>query len=274
MIIRRKLFCEVSPLTYKISYELHVFKRKVHDLITGNIATEKSKELLPHKVFSHKSLMRRGLHKVPIQIEEAKVTNLRIASPKISNIIIKPGEVFSFWNLIGRCTEKEGYQMGLMIHNDGELKKGTGGGLCQFSNLIHWMILHTPLEIVEKHHHEQIDMFPDAKRDVPFGSGTSIVFNYLDYRFKNTTKSTYQLVTFVSDNYLHGELYSSDIQNLRYEVKIEQEKFVQKDDKIYRCGKIYQYCYDNNNTLINRTLIKVNHAEVLYSPNNIDIVDE
>ncbi|WP_368754478.1 VanW family protein, partial [Klebsiella pneumoniae] len=91
-------------------------------------------------------------HKVPIQIEEAKVTNLRIASPKISNIIIKPGEVFSFWNLIGRCTEKEGYQMGLMIHNDGELKKGTGGGLCQFSNLIHWMILHTPLEIVEKHH--------------------------------------------------------------------------------------------------------------------------
>ncbi len=179
--MKRKLFCEISPLTYKISYESRILKRQITD--SYRWCSAGSQAQLPYLIFSHQSLMRRGLRKVPIPVEEAKVANLKIAAPKVSHIIIRPGETFSFWHLVGRCTEKSGYQNGLMVANDGELKKGTGGGLCQFSNLIHWMILHTPLEVVEKYHHEQVDMFPDANREVPFGSGTSIVYNYLDYRF-------------------------------------------------------------------------------------------
>jgi vancomycin resistance protein VanW len=29
-----------------------------------------------------------------------------------------------------------------------------GGGLCQFTNLLHWVALHSPLEIAEHHHHD------------------------------------------------------------------------------------------------------------------------
>ena len=53
------------------------------------------------------------------------------------------------------------------------MKKGVGGGLCQMANMIHWLILHTPLEVTELHHHSDA-LFPDVKRRVPFGTGTSI----------------------------------------------------------------------------------------------------
>ncbi|WP_220738671.1 VanW family protein [Leuconostoc miyukkimchii] len=268
----RKLFCEISPLTYKISYESRIVKRKVSDYLLGQLAVEKISDQLPYLVFSHKSLMRRGLRRVPVPVEEAKVANLKLAAPKVNHILIKPGETFSFWHLVGRCTEAAGYQNGLMVANDGELKKGTGGGLCQFSNLIHWMILHTPLDVVEKYHHEQVDMFPDANREVPFGSGTSIVYNYLDYRFKNNTNTTYQLVTYVGETHLCGELYASDTQEDIYEVGITDEHFELEDSTVYRCGQIYQYQYDKDRHLVNKTLIKTNHARVAYDTSQLSVI--
>ena len=46
---------------------------------------------------------------------------------------------------------------------------------------------------IEHHHHDALDLFPDYNRQIPFGTGTSIAYNYLDYRFKNTTNK----VTFI-----------------------------------------------------------------------------
>ncbi|MDU6359766.1 MAG: VanW family protein [Clostridiales bacterium] len=58
---------------------------------------------------------------------------------------------------------------------------------------MHWMILHSPLTITE-HHHDNLDLFPDYGSQIPFGTGTSIHYNYLDYRFTNTTDNTFQLM--------------------------------------------------------------------------------
>ena len=43
-----------------------------------------------------------------------------------------------------------------------------GGGLCQLANLLYWMALHTPLAVVERHHHS-FDPFPDENRTLPSG---------------------------------------------------------------------------------------------------------
>lgn len=105
----RKLFCEISPLTYKISYESHILKRKITDILRTHISKDKADNILPFIVFEHQSLMRRRLRKVPVPVEEAKVNNLKIAAPKVNHVLIKPGETFSFWNLVGRCTVQNGY---------------------------------------------------------------------------------------------------------------------------------------------------------------------
>jgi len=72
----RKLFCEISPLTYKISYESHILKRKMTDVLKTHIAKDKGDSKLPFVIFEHQSLMRRRLRKVPVPVEEAKVNNL------------------------------------------------------------------------------------------------------------------------------------------------------------------------------------------------------
>lgn len=41
--MKRKLFCEISPLTYKISYESRILKRQITDQLFGRIAQEKAK---------------------------------------------------------------------------------------------------------------------------------------------------------------------------------------------------------------------------------------
>ena len=51
-----------------------------------------------------------------------------------------------------------------------------------------------------------MDLFPDYGRQIPFGTGTSILYNYLDYRFQNNTDRTYQLTVWTDEEYLHGEL--------------------------------------------------------------------
>lgn len=50
---------------------------------------------------------------------------------------------------------------------------------------------------MEHHHHDKVDLFPDFNRQIPFGTGTSIYYNYLDYRFRNDTQALYQLLVWV-----------------------------------------------------------------------------
>ncbi len=86
----------------------------------------------------------------------------------------------------------------------GGFKPGIGGGLCQLSNLIYWMALHTPLVVTERHRHSY-DVFPDSNRTQPFGSGATCVYNYRDLQIFNGTDQTYQLKVYLTDNYLVGE---------------------------------------------------------------------
>jgi vancomycin resistance protein VanW len=68
----------------------------------------------------------------------------------------------------------------------GEARSGIGGGICQLSNLIHWMAIHSPLVVVERSNHS-FDPFPDEGRVLPFGSGAAIFYNYVDLVLHNPT---------------------------------------------------------------------------------------
>lgn len=136
----------------------------------------------PFTCKKHQSLLRRKLGNSNPQLQENKITNLKIATSKIDGVIIKPGETFSFWKLVGRTTKSKGYIEGMQLKMR-EVKTGIGGGICQLANLLYWMALHTPLTVVERHHHS-FDPFPDSGRTLPFGSGASVFYNYVDLRFK------------------------------------------------------------------------------------------
>ena len=270
----RKLFCEISPLTYEISAFKGRTVRRLRDLTSGQrFAKVKQTEPLPVSIIRHSSLIRRRLGNVNMTLQENKAVNLSIAAPCLNGVLIRPGETFSFWHLVGNATAKRGFKEGLTI-SGGETKSGVGGGMCQMTNLIHWMILHTPLAIVEHHHHDGLDLFPDFNRQIPFGTGTSICYNYLDYRFRNDTEAAYQLLVHVDGEYLRGELRSDRRQTLKYHIKSEHEGFVREDGVVYRVGEVWRDAIDPvTGNLAERTLIRTNHARVTYDTAGLDIRD-
>ena len=272
--MKRKLFCEISPFTYRLSMEKEILKRHLKDMYSGcRFAQKRSENLLPVVVYRPNSLIRRRLGNVNMQLQENKAVNLALAVVHIDGLLIHPGETFSLWKLVGRTSARKGYKEGLTI-TKGQPAHGVGGGLCQLSNLIHWMVLHSELTIAEHHHHDGVDLFPDHGRQIPFGTGTSISYNYLDYRVKNNTAgNTYQLHLWVDDEYLCGELRAVSPQQHTFHIHAENEFFSRESGVVYRNGEVYRDTIDRQTgQVLNSQLIRTNHAKVMYDcPPSIEI---
>lgn len=267
----KRLFCELSPTAYTISVKKNRMQRRLRDAVSKERFAERKGQLLPVTVSCHASLIRRTLGNVDPRLQENKAVNLSLAAPKVSGILIRPGETFSFWRLVGDTTAKKGYREGLILRG-GESSSGIGGGMCQFTNLIHWMVLHSDLEIVEHHHHDGYDLFPDFGRQVPFGTGTSVFYNYLDYRFYNGTDKTYQLLITVGESHLKGELRCNAPLDHSYHIKAEQERFIRENDVVYRVGKVYRYRIDQKTgRTVEKQLLRKNHARVMYDTAGLQI---
>ena len=101
--------------------------------------------------------------------------------------------------------------------------------MCQMANMIHYLILNSPLEVVEIHHHSDA-LFPDDRRRVPFGTGTSILYNNVDYRFRNNSDQDYQLVVWIEDGELCGELRCMKDITYRYKLIEENHHFKKEKD--------------------------------------------
>lgn len=271
----RRLFCELSPITYRLSVlRCRLFRHMKNMIQPCNMARSINSCPLPYLIYSHNSLIRRKLGNSDMRLQENKAVNLALAAPKVNGVLIRPGETFSFWALVGNCTAKKGYLEGLTI-SSGKAQSGIGGGLCQFTNLIHWMVLHSPMTITEHHHHDQIDLFPDFGRQIPFGTGTSIFYNYLDYRFFNPTNTTYQLLVHTDGKYLRGELRADKKPDVKYHIKCEDEFFSREGNEVYRNGEIFRESIDvHTGQRICRELLKKNHARVLYDTTTLLIRQE
>ena len=263
--MKRLLFCEISPFTYRLSVEKEILKRDLKDLRQrARFAQERSERVLPLVVCRHSSLIRRRLGNVNMQLQENKATNLALAVACIDGVLILPGDVFSFWKLVGRTSRRKGYKEGLTIER-GKPSQGVGGGLCQLSNLIHWMVLHSDLTITEHHHHDGLDLFPDFGRQIPFGTGTSISYNYLDYRFENKTDNTYQLKLWVDGEYLRGELRANTPLDHTFHIHAENEYFSREGSVVYRNGQVFRDVMDAvTGQCVESKLIRMNHAKVMY----------
>ena len=71
--------------------------------LTMNRQFAKDRQLkeLPFIYFTHKTPLLRKLKDVDMWMQYNKITNLKLAVGKVNRIILRPGEVFSYWKLIG-----------------------------------------------------------------------------------------------------------------------------------------------------------------------------
>jgi len=252
------------PLLYRIRVRQLQWKRRWQDAASAlRFARHRQEPPLPYICKKHKSLLRRQLAGSDPQLQENKIVNLGLCLPHLDGITIRPGETFSLWKLVGRPTAAKGYVQGLALEN-GEAVAAVGGGLCQMANLLFWLALHTPLTVVERHHHS-FDLFPDHGRTVPFGSGTSIFYNYVDLRFYNDTNATYQFCVQLTDAFLVGSVASDCPPAAGYRVEERGHRFERVGSRWYRENEIWRLTLDAaSGEVCGEELLMHNRAEVKY----------
>lgn len=266
---KNKNFCDINPFFYAISMYKGILFRKIKDLLSKEkFAKSKKEEMLPNLVYEYNSTIIKKGKDIDPKTQENKAVNIKLASSKITGIVIHPGETFSFWKTVGTVNRKKGYKEGRVIRQN-KLITGTGGGLCNLANTINNLILHSPLEIVEFHKHSDA-LASDIGHRVPMANGTSVSYNYIDYRFRNNTNQDIQLVLWCDDSKLYGELRSEKEFPYSYEIIEENHHFQKEDDKYYRISKIYRNTIEKSTeNILNKELIWNNHSLVMFDYNLI-----
>jgi len=261
---------ERVPALYPWAVRAHRARRRtrwIADRLTGRVsfARTRSAEDLPVRVKRHASLLLRELDPDQMHLQHAKVTNLRLAARRVDRVVIRPGETFSFNRVVGNCTRTKGYVEGMRLSN-GTAHPGVGGGICQLANLLHWMVLHSPLTVVERSEHS-FDPFPDKGRVLPWGVGCSIVYNYVDLAFRNDTEHSFQLRVEVGERYLSGRLLADTTPGHSYKVEARGEAFLRHEGRVFRRNEIWRRVIDRRTgDQVGEELLKRNCALVVYEP--------
>ncbi len=259
-----KLFCDINPTCYAISIQKERFKRHIKNMVSSEKFAKTIKdEKLPNLVSDHHNGLIKRAKGIDLTLQYNKAENIEIACKTMNGLVIHPGEVFSFWQRVGKISKRKGYKEGrILIRN--KLTKGMGGGLCNLANTIHLLFLHSPLEVIEFHQHSDA-LAPDEGKRVPFSSGTSVVYNYIDYRVKNTTDQDVQLCLWCEDEKLFGELRSEREFSSSFRLEEEDHHFKKQGEKFYRNSKIYKITTDKaTGEVLDKKLVLDNHSEVMF----------
>lgn len=124
-----------------------------------------------------------------------RTANLILGAEKINGKVVKPGHNFSFNEVVGERTEKNGWKQAATIVGGNRYENDFGGGICQVSTTLYNAVLKADLKIVERNKHSipsnYIETGLDATVDYP--SKKDLVFqnntDYPIYIFSNVNKS-------------------------------------------------------------------------------------
>lgn len=112
--------------------------------------------------------------------DSARQNNIKITCNTLNGTTVKSGETFSFCSTVGQASSAKGYQEADIYDNNGNKKKGLGGGNCQVSSTLYNAVLSVSnLVITERHAHS---------KSVPYvskGKDAAVAYGSYDFKFRN-----------------------------------------------------------------------------------------
>ena len=236
-----------------------------------NVYADKiSESIFPNVVFETSALMVNENSGFDIQFQYNKVHNLQLAAKTMDKLVIAPNETFSFFWLTRHADRYTRYKDGLNLVN-GKIVGSYGGGLCQLSNMLFWLFLHTPMTIVERHGHAA-ESFPSTTEDLPCGTDATVSEGWLDLKVRNDTDNTFQIAIHFDDNYMYGEILSQRPVNTEYTVFNSSVSYIKRNEKIYQVSVVCREETDQETGEHTQRELYTNQCEISYSlPDNIEV---
>lgn len=150
------------------------------------------------KKITEESRVLASFNTIILDSESNRVSNIRLAAQKINGYILKPGETFSFNEVVGKRNYENGYKKSRILVN-GKGDEGVGGGICQLSSTLYNAAEKSGLEIIERHSHSGEVSY------VPRGRDAAVSYGYKDLKFKNINSYPVKLSVSVKN----GKVYAS-----------------------------------------------------------------
>ena len=125
--------------------------------------------------------------------DSSRQKNISITCSTLNDTLVENGAEFSFCNTVGPSTTSKGYQKADIFDNNGQKKKGLGGGNCQISTTLYNAILSIPnIKVTERHAHSN---------NVPYiqkGKDAAVAYGSYDLKFVNNTGNDIKINTSAS----------------------------------------------------------------------------
>ena len=270
----RKRITQIFPFLLPLRKKQRKFCFYMKMRFDGNkyANTVADKQLL-YKIFETSFLMLNKNSGFDMKFQMNKVHNLKLAAKTIDGLLIKPKETFSFYQLVRYADHNEPFKDGLNLV-DGKIVGSYGGGLCQLSNLLFWMFLHTPLIVVERHGHA-VESFPSTTEDLPCGTDATINEGWLDLKVRNDTDTTFQIIISFDDEFMYGHILSDSEQAYEYEIFNENIAYYKKNGKVLRKASVDCNRLDKETQETDHIQLYNNVCEIGYTlPDNIEIAEK
>ena len=107
--------------------------------------------------------------------------NLKLACNKVNGTVLKPGDTFNWFKVVGPASASRGYKKAI-IFSGGKSVLGYGGGVCQVSTTVYQVSAKTGLKIVERHLHGKPVSYTKMGKDA------TVYYGSLNLRIKNNKK--------------------------------------------------------------------------------------
>ncbi len=123
---------------------------------------------------------------------ENRKFNIKHAAMQFHNVILQPGEKFSFIRYMGKVDSANGYMKELVIVNGDSLEPQYGGGICQVSSTLFRTVFFAGLKVLNRVNHSF-----EVKYYRPVGLDATIFDPYPDLKFQNDTDHLLVVQNFV-----------------------------------------------------------------------------
>lgn len=167
---------------------------------------EITKEMLEENLF--KDVL--GEYSTYVSGTSVRKNNVKLAGEKCNNVILLPGEEFSYNETVGKRTKAAGFGEAAAYLN-GETVQEVGGGVCQTSSTLYNALVLANLEITERHNHTYVSSY------VPIGRDATVSWNGPDLKFKNNQKYPIKLVVSYSNSRLYTKVYGTNVDGIKVE---------------------------------------------------------
>ncbi|MGE4283183.1 MAG: VanW family protein [Clostridia bacterium] len=170
------------------------------------------------------------------QIERSN--NVVLAAEKINGVVLGPGDVFSYNDVVGIRAEETGFQ-NAKIYENGRVVDGIGGGICQVSSTLYNAVLYSDLDVLNRVNHSMTVVY------VPMGQDATVVYGLIDFKFKNNTSWPIRISSVINKGILKMDvLGTNEDQEKTIEIQnqiIQTIPFTTKivDDPTLEEGKIF-----------------------------------